>query len=257
MNNIFEEFMTMRFVIKNQARIIEEFQSGDRYLKLQEDYRRVTKGYIKEIQRLRNENSIAHAQAITTRNMWTDECEEIWNKHLKEIKKKDALIHKLEDKIWNLMRKSDEKLAKTIEEYEDKIFEKDCIIDEIKAELAHAQAILDRDSTNTNLPTGQTPPGKKKHVPCSRRGSGKKKGGQVGHERHMLEEPAPEEITDVIDHELSEDNYCPTCGSEEWTFTGEYDERYEYEVEVITKKILHKFWMYRCNKCGEILCLGS
>ena len=35
------------------------------------------------------------------------------------------------------------------------------MIDEFKSQLAHTEALLDRDGTNTNLPTSQTPPGKK------------------------------------------------------------------------------------------------
>jgi len=255
--NLFEDLMTLRYIVKNQSRIIDEFKSGKRYLKLQEDFRRVSKGYIKEIQRLRYENSVAHARAITTRDIWTEECDEIWKNHLKEMKKKDAVIHNLEDRIWALTRKSDEKIAKLTENYEDIILEKDKIIDELKSQLAHTEALLDRDGTNTNLPTSQTPPGKKKHIPCSRRSSGKKKGGQPGHERHLLEKPSPDEITDMVDHELDENFYCPSCGSDDWTCTGEYEERYEYEVEVNVKKILHKFWMYRCDECGEILWSGT
>ena len=73
----------------------------------------------------------------------------------------------------------------------------------------------------------------------------------------MLEKPAPEEITDVIDHELGEDEWqCPTCGSENLVYTGRYEEKYEYEIEVKTKKILHKYWLYECFDCGEIVRTG-
>ena len=116
--NIFEDYMALRCVVKNQERIIEEFKSGERYLKIQRDYNRLIKGYIKEIQRLRYENSVAHSQAVTTRDIWIDECSDLWENHLKEMKKKDAVIHKLEDRIWDLTRKNDEKVARITEDYE-------------------------------------------------------------------------------------------------------------------------------------------
>ncbi len=58
MDNLFDDLMTLRYIVKNQSRMIDEFKFGKRYLKLQEDFRRVSKGYIKEIQRLRYENSV-------------------------------------------------------------------------------------------------------------------------------------------------------------------------------------------------------
>ena len=255
--NIFEDYMALRCVVKNQERIIEEFKSGERYLKIQSDYGRLIKGYIKEIQRLRYENSVAHSQAVTTRDIWTDECSDLWKNHLKEMKKKDAVIHKLEDRIWDLTRKNDEKVARITEDYENQIRERDLIIDELKAQLAHDEALLGRNSTNTNLPTSQTPPGKNKHNPNSRKHTGRSKGGQPGHERHVLEKPSPDEITDVVDHPLGEEEYrCPTCDSESLTYTGKYEKKYEYEVEVKVKKILHKYWLYQCDECGEIVRTG-
>jgi len=49
---------------------------------------------------------VAHAQAITTRDIWTEECDEIWKNHLKEMKKKDAVIHNLEDRMTGLAQGS-------------------------------------------------------------------------------------------------------------------------------------------------------
>lgn len=254
--NLFEINMSLRYEVKSLKRTIEEYKSGKRYLKIQEDYKRVAKGYIKEIGRLKKELSAAHAQAVTVRKIWTDECDRIWQEHLSEIARKDEKIRRLEDKIWDIQGKSDERVTALAMEYEDKLHEKECIIEELKNKLAHAEALLGRDSTNTGLPTGQTPPGKERHIPNSRRGSGKKKGGQPGHKKHALEKPPIEEVTDEIDHPLEEGQYCPACGSENFVYTGEYEERYEIDVEVVVKKKLHKFWLYQCNDCGETVRTG-
>ena len=45
---------------------------------------------------------------------------------------------------------------------------KHAIIEELKVRLAHAEALLGHDSTNTGMPTSQTPLGKKKHIPNGR-----------------------------------------------------------------------------------------
>lgn len=255
-DNLFEINMSLQCEVKSLKRTIEEYKSGKKYLKIQEDHNRIVKGYIKEIKRLKKELSAAHAQAVTVREIWTDECDRIWQEHLSKMGQKDEKIRRLEDKIWDVQGKSDEKITALTIEYEDKLYEKDCIIDELKNKLAHAEALLGRDSTNTSLPTGQTPPDKEKHIPNSRRGSGKKKGGQPGHKKHTLEKPPIEEVTEEIGHPLEEGQYCPACGSENFIYTGEYEERYEIDVEVIVKKKLHKFWLYQCNDCGEIVRAG-
>lgn len=74
---------------------IEEFKSGKRYLKIQEDHKRIIVGYIKEIKRLKTELAVAHAQAVTVRNIWTDECDRLWQEDLTEISAKDEKIRRL------------------------------------------------------------------------------------------------------------------------------------------------------------------
>lgn len=254
--SLFEINMALKSEVKALKHTIEEFKSGKRYLKIQKDHSRVVKGYIKEIERLKKEVSAAHAQAVTVRKIWTDECDRIWQEHLSEMARKDEKIRKLEDRLWDIQAKSDEKITALTQKYEGELHEKECVIEELKNKLAHAEALLGRDSTNTGLPTGQTPPGKEKHIPNSRRSSGKKKGGQPGHKKHALEKPPAEEVTDEIEHPLEEGQRCPACGSENLIYTGEYEERYEIDIEIIVKKKLHKFWKYQCMDCGETVRAG-
>ena len=170
--------------------------------------------------------------------------------------RKDAEILKLREKNWADLRFYEDKLAAVIQAHEEQMAEKDAIIEALKAELAHKDALLGRDSTNTSLPTGQTPPGKEKLIPNSRRNTGKSKGGQLGDEKHVLEKPTIEEVNDIVDHELGDDQACPSCGSENFTFTGEYEEKYEYDVEVKVVKRQHRYWLYTCDDCGETVRTG-
>ena len=255
-NDLFEINMALQCRVKDQKRIIDEFKSGKRYLKLQKDYHKVVAGYIKENRKLKNEVAAAHAGIVTTRNMWMDECDEVWSESVKERARLEARIRELEERNWELERKYDEDMALQKLEYEDKLHEQSCVIDELKNRLAHAEALLDRDSTNTSIPTGQTPIGKKKHIPNSRRSSGKPKGGQVGHKKHILENPSPEEITGEVDHEVQRGEVCPKCGSGELVYTGDYEEKYEIDVEVKVNKTLHKYWIYECSGCGELVRTG-
>jgi hypothetical protein len=120
-------------------------------------------------------------------------------------------------------------------QYEEKITEQDAVIKALTEKLAHAEALLGRDSTNTGLSTGQTPPGKKKHIPNSRRGSGKTKGGQEGHERHVMEAPSGAMLAESADHPINEGGECPTCGSKELEYTGKWEEKNEVDVAIKVK----------------------
>lgn len=255
--NLFEENMALQCRLKSLKQKLDEYESGKRYLKIQEDYGRMLKGYVRENKRLKNELASAHAETVSVRRIWTDECETIWKEHQSEIAQKNRKIRHLEEKIWDVQYQAEEKITSLTLVYEDKLQEKDCVIEELKKRLAHVEALLDRDSTNTNLPTSQTPIDKVKHIPNSRRSTGKKKGGQPGHEKHMLENPASEEVTDKEDHYLRENEVCPTCGSSEFIYTGKCEDKYEIDVEIHVKKTHHKIWLYECRKCGEIVKSGK
>lgn len=74
--------------------------------------------------------------------------------------------------------------------YEEQLAEKEAVIKELKNRLEHELALKCHDGTNTGTPTSQTPIGKKKVIPNFRGSTGKKKGGQPGHERHMMGIPS-------------------------------------------------------------------
>ena len=252
MDGLFEINMALRCGVRDLENKIEEFKSGARYLKLQRDHHSVVAGYIKEIDRLRKELADTHAQVINVRNIWTDECYEVFDEYRAEMRKKEEAIRILEDKIWDNQRKSDEKLLAVTAEYEEKIEEKDSIISELKNKLEHEEDLLLRDSTNTGTPTSQTPPDKEKRIPNARVKTDKQKGGQTGHEKHSLKKPDESDVTDVVPHCLNDDECCPKCYGEDYTPTGESEVKYEYDVRVKVVRVKHVFYEYRCDDCGTL-----
>lgn len=136
------------------------------------------------------------------------------------------------------------------ETYEAAIAEKDAIIKELKNKLAHVSAVADRNGTNTGMPTASTPINKRKTIPNTRRGSGKPRGGQPGHERHTLAGFDGEEITDYREHELnlSAEN-CDLCQGA-LIDTGEIEYKDEFDVKVTVVKRRHNYHIYECVDCG-------
>lgn len=180
-----------------------------------------------------------------------------------DFDKATAEISKLKDRILgyqeqisslcneaNRLRRAKDSQKK---QYEETIAEKDAIIKELQNRLAHAEAINNHDGTNTGTPTGQTPPGKNKVIPNTRRGSGKSKGGQPGHEKHSLNTPDESEVTDTIRHEDDVEGFsCPNCSGTNYIPTGESEIKYEFDVRVKVVKIKHEFFYYKCQDCGTV-----
>ena len=136
------------------------------------------------------------------------------------------------------------------ESYELEITEKDAIIKELSNQLAHMAAVMGHDGTNTGTSTAKSPINKKKHIPNSRRGSNKKKGGQPGHEKHSMAAFEAEEITEIIPHELDISNeVCDIC-SGELNDTGEVVSKDEFDVIINVVKRRHEYLIYECIDCG-------
>lgn len=157
-------------------------------------------------------------------------------------------IASLRDSVRNL-RKSRESEKK---QYAESLTEKDAIIKELQNRLAHAQALLNHDGSNTGTPTSQTPVNKNKVIPNSRRNTGKSKGGQAGHAKASLKAPDESEITETIGHPLQDDECCPKCSLADCVSTGESEIKYEYDVRVKVAKVKHEFYYYECNNCGTV-----
>ena len=135
--------------------------------------------------------------------------------------------------------------------FEETIAEKDAVIKELQNRLAHAEALLAHDGTNTGTSTAQTPPGKKKVIPNSRRSTGKPKGGQPGHQKHSLQEPDDADVTDIVEHDGGSDGFaCPSCRESDYFPTGESEIKYEYDVRIKVVKTKHVFYYYECRICG-------
>ena len=175
----------------------------------------------------------------------------------RDFDKATAEIYKLKDRILgyqeqisslrdeaNRLRKAK---ASQKEKYEETIAEKDAIIKELQNRLAHAEAINNHDGTNTGTPTGQTPPGKKKVIPNTRRSSGKAKGGQPGHEKHSLNAPDDSKVTGTVGHgDDAEGFFCPDCSGTHYIPTGDSETKYEFDVQIKVVRIKHEFYLYKC-----------
>ena len=179
-----------------------------------------------------------------------------------DFEKATAEIVKLKDRILGYqeqtaslrqsVRRLEKSRASDKEQYRESLAEKDAIIKELQNRLAHAEALLGHDGSNTGTPTSQTPVNKNKVIPNSRRSSGKTKGGQAGHPKSSLGIPDESEVTDIATHPLQDNECCPKCGLTDCTPTGESEVKYEYDIQIKVVKVKHEFFYYECNNCGTV-----
>ena len=251
--DIYTMIDSLQYENKAMRQELAEFRTGKRYQKLQDDHRRVVAGYIRENKQLKKELEAERTIRKRVRNIWFEQCDIDWDRYQKELEEKEKQILKLEERYWKLQVETDEKIAALERDYETRLNEKDVIIEELKSKLLHAEALLDRDGTNTGTPTSDTPRNKNKIIPNGRRRSGKTKGGQVGHEQHTLKPPKESEIDETKDHPMKSDEVCPTCGSNNLRYTGESEKKYEYDVVIKVVKRKHEYWVYECMDCGKLV----
>ena len=101
----------------------------------------------------------------------------------RDFDKATAEISKLNDRILGYqeqitgLRETEKRLRKANasqkEKYEEALNEKDAVIRELQNRLAHAEALLGHDGTNTGTSTAHTPLNKDKVIPNSRRSTGR------------------------------------------------------------------------------------
>lgn len=257
LNELYTQNFTLQCENKALQRTIDEFRSGKRYKKLQEGHERVVAGYKRENRRLAKELAAARETTARVRKIWFEQCDTDFDWYQAELTKKDQRIRELETKYWETLWEYDKKLLDVEEQYivqlkekDEEAAKKDAVIQELTAKLAHAEALLNRDGTNTGTPTSQTPHGKKKRIPNTRTLSEKPKGGQEGHKQHVLGAPSEEEINEEVFHSLGDADECPVCGSNDLIYSGEYEDHFEYDIEVKVIKRRHRYYLYLCQLCG-------
>jgi len=253
MDDSFVTMSDLQYRIVSLKRELEAFKTGDKYISLKNEYHAMLAHEEKIIRGLEQELSSAHQQIKKVRNSWYATCEMVAEENRKTITKQAKRIETLESELANQKEKNISDRTNLRREYSEKLKEKDAIIDELENKLAHYKALLDIDGTNSGIPTSQTPIGKKKIIPNTREKSGKLKGGQPGHKRHELTPPSDEDVTNVVEHEIEEDDVCCRCGCYDLEYTGEHDDKYVYDVEIKTIKTKHIYYTYRCKCCGQLI----
>ncbi len=205
----FAYLTNLQYEVKNLRKIVESFQSGERYVQLEKEYRKIIDGLKREIRHLKGELAAAHAQTVDVRNKWMQTCEDVEKEKEKAPARKDREVKKAREEMYKAQRQRDGALEK-LHKKNKELYEVKTQLGEEKGKNQELTARLNRDYTNSSKSSSQSPNHGKIHN--GREGTGRRPGGQPGHAHHKrkrqepgrtLEIPAPEEL-------VSNEEYRPT-----------------------------------------------
>ena len=205
-----EKIWYLELRIKGLEKQLDGFKSEKAYVDLKKKYKAIIREKDARIRKLEKELAKAHAQIVTNRKNWFEVSEDVEKEHRKEIREKDRKISDLQDRVIDVQRQRDDALDKRQEEKEakEKLQEQ---LEEEQGKNQKLTAQVNKDFQNSSIPSSQQGPGRKK-IPNSRETTGRKPGGQPGHEGHRLTQRVPTTIIPLADPEkyLSDPDYYPT-----------------------------------------------
>lgn len=203
----FESFSALQYRNKALFRQVEEFKSGEKYIKMEADYKKLLRFHSQEMKRMKQELAKAHSETVTVRRYWGEVMDDLDKEHQAEVSRLLAKIKRLEKENLGLARQRDaakDKIKERTQQYYDAAAQ----LEEEREKNKKLTAQLNKDFENSSIPSSKQKAGKKR-IPNSREKTGKKPGGQPGHKGHARKQhtpdvtyeiPAPAEYTDNPDY---------------------------------------------------------
>ena len=110
--NGFEFYSGLQYRVKAQARIIREFESGERYLKLEEKHKAAIRERDRIIRRLEKELAQARQETVRVRRLWFESTDDLEAAYEKKLAQKDRMIRGLQKEKLEAARQRDAALDK-------------------------------------------------------------------------------------------------------------------------------------------------
>ena len=78
---------------------VNAFESGEKYVQMQEQHRKDVAFLNRRITELEDEVARAHAETISVRNKWFEACEDVLKEKESELLRKDRELKRMEEKM--------------------------------------------------------------------------------------------------------------------------------------------------------------
>lgn len=228
-----------------QIRLLKDkvgaFESGEKYIQMQEECEKIHLADLRTIRRLEKEKADARMETIRVRNLWYTTCIDV-------IKEKDRLKEEKDKEIEQLKKRLDAALKGKKEEhqkYVDKcgeVYEAKTQLEDEKEKNQSLNARINKDYSNSSESSSMNPNHKTIHN--SREKTGKKPGGQTGHIHNGRKRRTPTKTVELPtpDKYRNDENYKPT---------GRKIRKQLIRLHVITEVIEYVADEYRNQETGQ------
>ena len=199
---------------------VDAFENGEKYVRMQEDFRRIREADFRYIKRLEKALTEAHLEVPRIRDKWYDTCVDVQKECQKLLREKERECEarlKEKEKEIEWLRKQLERSEAEKETAREKLKERTEKMYAAQEELLEEQeknaalnARINKDYTNSSKPSSQSPNHKTIHN--GREKTGKKPGAQKGHVHHGRKRRKPTLIIpiDAPKEYADDDNFKPT-----------------------------------------------
>ena len=184
----FEAVSALQYRNRSLSKQVEEFKSGERYVRMEAEIKRLVRFHNREMKRMEYELSKAHSETVTVRRYWCEAMDDL-------DKECEARIHRLLSEI-ECLRKQNLEFARQRDTAKDKLRERNreyytlaVQLEEERGKNKKLMAQLNRDHENSALPSSLSIRHQK--IANSREKTGRKPGGQPGHKGHCRKKQVP------------------------------------------------------------------
>jgi len=210
MNFSFDIITNLQYQIKGLSARVRAFESGDKYIEMKEAFKKREAEKDREIRRLKAELADALRNNATMYQNWSEVYDDMQKEHAKELKKKDRMIKEAVERALKAERERDE-LKDSIRDKMKELYQVKTELEDEKGKNMKLNAQINKNYENSSIPSSQKP--NRKKIVNNRVKTGKKPGGQPGHEGHgrkqqvptnVINIPPPEEYLNNPDYELTD-----------------------------------------------------
>lgn len=188
MNISFESVTLLQYRLKAAENENQAFRSGEKYVRMEQNYQNLLKEKDRKIRELEAEVSRSHRETITVRNQWFAVFEDLEKEHEQETKTLQREIEQLKKRLLLTEKQRDAALDKVTEQ-RTQLYEAETALQEEKGKNLKLRAQLNRDYENSSVPSSKVLRHKK--ISNNREKSGRKPGGQPGHKGHGRKKQVP------------------------------------------------------------------
>lgn len=167
---------------------IAAFESGERYVRIQQEHSRVIDSYIRKLHKLASENAELRREI---RKIWKH-FQEAYEDACRELDQERKQIHRemQEERKQRIAAEQERDLAREKQkEIRQELYQVKTELEEAKERIQELRTQLDRNYENSSIPSSQCR--NRKKITNSREKTGKKPGAQPGHCHHGRKKQIP------------------------------------------------------------------